>query len=73
MILRWSYMLHAKFYTDFEKFLFCLTYTIPLIFLYMDTRKFTFVRKVLQRGKRHLIMLVFQELCTDLKSVETTS
>ena len=59
MILRWSNMLHAKFYTDFEKFLLC---TIR-----------SFVRKVLQRGKRHLIMLVFQELCTDLKSVGITS
>ena len=25
IILRWSYMFHAKFCTDFEKFLLCLT------------------------------------------------
>ena len=25
MILRWSYISHAKFYTDFETFLLCLT------------------------------------------------
>ena len=29
MILRWSCMFHAKFCTDFEKFLLCLTYTFP--------------------------------------------
>ena len=46
---------------------------IPLIFLYMDARKSSSVCKVPQRGKRHLIMLVFQDVCTDLKSLETTS
>ena len=53
-------MFHAKFYTHFEKFLLCFDVHNPLIFLYMDARKFSLVRKVPQRGKRHLKCLYFK-------------